>query len=335
MTISNDIKVMGAGSPILDMLLNVEDSFLACAGGAKGGMELVDSARIDSILAKSSSVPSRAPGGSAANTIGGLARLGIKTAFLGKIGLDEDGNFYKNFYQSIGGDTSAFRYTDKIHTGRCLSLITPDSERTMRTDLGAAAALSPDEVSSADYKGISHYHAEGYMLFAGDLLVRTLKAAREAGVKTISFDMASFEVVKFNMDKLPGILKDYIDIVFANEVEAETFCGTKDPEAAVKKLAEYCSVAVVKLGKEGSIICRDGKTVRVPAELVKAVDTTGAGDLWQSGFLYAFLNGASSEKCGQCGSVLGAEVVSVIGAAIPEDRWPSIRSRVKSIINQN
>lgn len=323
------IKVLGAGSPILDLLLNVSEDFVESIPGSKGGMQLVGPDELDSLVAQSKASPARVPGGSAGNTIFGLAKLGMDVSFFGKVGDDEDGLFYKNCLAEAGGDVKNFRNAGKVHTGRCLSLITPDSERTMRTDLGAAATLTEEDVDAIDFSGITHVHIEGYMLFAEKLLMRLLERSKKAGC-TVSLDLASFEVVKAGKAVLPKMLTDYIDIVFSNEDEAREFCGDSSPENAAEKLSGHCRTAVVKLGKDGCCIRHDGKTVKVPAELVKAVDTTGAGDLWQAGFLYSFLNGRSLEDCGKAGSILGAEVVQVIGAKIPDSRWEIIRKRIVS-----
>lgn len=322
------LKILGVGSPILDILVNVDDAFIGGIEGRKGGMELVSSDKLEAILANAKTAHTRAPGGSAGNTIFGLARLGVKTAFLGKVGSDEDGEFYTKRLSDFGGDTKSFRHNTGVHTGRCLSLVTPDSERTMRTDLGAAATLSADEISENDFADISHVHIEGYLLYAEPVCLKVLETAKKCNC-TVSLDLASFEVVKHKMSILPDVLKKYVDIVFANEDEAREFCGTDSSEKAIEILSGYCDTVAVKLGKKGCILKSGTKTASAQAELVNAVDTTGAGDLWQAGFLYAFLNGKDLDTCGRYGAILGAEVVQVMGAEIPPARWDIIRSRLK------
>lgn len=320
-------KILGVGSPMLDVLVNVSDSFLSEIKEQKGGMELVDSAKLEKILSKTKSKQISAPGGSSANTIFGLTELGMDTAFLGKIGDDRQGRFYKERYQAMGGDISRFKVNEKVPTGRCLSLITPDSERTMRTDLGAAATMLLEEIISEDFADITHLHAEGYMLFNKDLMIHVLQLAKKNSC-TVSLDLSSFGVVNASMGILPDILGKYVDIVFANEDEAKAFCGDEDPEKAIKAIAEYSQTVAIKLGKKGSIIKCRRSTVKVNADVVDAVDTTGAGDLWQAGFLFGFLRGLPIELCGKFGSILGSEVVKVIGASIPEDKWCEIRKRI-------
>jgi sugar/nucleoside kinase (ribokinase family) len=249
-------------------------------------------------------------------------------SFLGKVGQDDDGAFYMDSLKKLGGDVSAFSFSSGAHTGRCLSLITPDSERTMRTDLGAAAELSGEDVTADKFNGITHVHVEGYMLFNEELFRGVVALAKEKNC-TVSVDLASFEVVKAKKDVLPELLEKYVDIVFANEDEAAEFSNGGTPEKWLDCLSRFCRTAAVKLGGKGSIIKNSGEVVSVKAETVKAVDTTGAGDLWQTGFLYGFLNGKDLETCGRYGSILGAEVVKVIGADIPEERWREIDVRVK------
>ncbi len=324
------IKVLGAGSPILDLLLNVEDEFISKISGGKGGMVHVNANEMNEIIKMASSKPSMVPGGSAANTIFGLAELGLPTAFLGKVGNDNEGRFYVERYAGMGGDIGHFKKTADKPTGRCLSMVTPDSERTMRTDLGAASLLSPEDIAEENFSGIGLVHIEGYLLFNRPLLQKILEIAKKHTCK-ISLDLASYEVVGISKDVLPDMLTKYVDIVFANEDEAAAFTGTKDMDRALDVLSEYCGTAIVKLGKKGSIIRSGGEKVTISAELVdKPVDTTGAGDLWASGFLYGFLNGKSLADSGKFASLVSAEVVKVMGAAIPSERWLQIKKIIRN-----
>ncbi len=323
----NKTKVLGVGSPILDILVNVDDSFLKSIKAPKGGMELTDSMSMEKVLSSIKGKASEAPGGSSANTIFGLQQLGTATAFLGKAGADRQSELYKNAYAKMGGDLSRFKTNKSVPTGRCLSMITPDSERTMRTDLGAAATLTPEDISESDFMGITHVHAEGYLLF-NEKLTRSILEHSKRNKCTVSLDLSSFGVVNACKPILAELLEKYVDIVFANEDEAKAFCGEDDPAKALEVLSKLCETVAVKLGKKGAILRSRGNTASVKAELVKAVDTTGAGDLWQAGFLYAFLNGMQLEDCGRFGSILGAEVVQVVGAVIPLERWEVIRKRI-------
>lgn len=322
------IDLIGVGSPIVDTLAHVSEDFVAGIGGAKGGMELVNAQQQAELLASLQSETKNAPGGSAGNTAFAAARLGLRTTFLGKLGNDEAAKIYRDGFAQAGGDTSRFKVGD-VPNARCLSLITPDSERTMRTDLGAAMTLMPEELSAEDFAGCRHAHIEGYLLFNQALMRRVLDCAKAAGC-TISLDLASFEVVNAARDILGDLLENDIDCVFANEDEATAWFGkTLDYPAMAKRFAETCRVGVVKVGKDGSYVASEGKVEFIePVVVNQVVDTTGAGDFWAGGFLTGWLSGKPLTTCGHYGSVLGAEVVQILGATLPESRWADLRQQL-------
>jgi len=325
----NTYELIGVGSPIIDILARVPDSFLENVGGEKGGMVLTDGGSIARWISQLPNSYTQAPGGSAGNTIFAAARLGLKTTFIGKIGHGEGGDFYKESLRAVGGDVSHFKI-GTVANGRCLSLITPDGERTLRTDLGAAATLSPEEVSPADFTGCSHAHVEGYLLFNPDLMMAVLNSAKEANCH-ISLDLASFEVVQAARERLPGILQNYVKLVFANEEEAAAFVGESLPPAEMaRQLARYCDLAVVKAGARGAWLVRGDETLHAPAlPDITPIDTTGAGDYWAAGFLAGWIRGRPLDVCAAWGARLGAEIVQVIGAKLPEETWDSILSDIR------
>ncbi|MEM6883597.1 MAG: adenosine kinase [Verrucomicrobiota bacterium] len=317
--------IIGVGAPVLDSLIQVDETFLKDhVEGEKGGMELIDAETIANIIEKAGQKPTDTPGGSAGNTIFAMTRLGMKTAFIGKLGSDNAANTFRNSYEAMGGDISRFKTADAPNA-RCLSLVTPDSERTMRTMLGASALITPDEINASDFAGARHVHIEGYLLFNPDLIKQVTTAASEAGC-SISLDLASFEVVNASKEHLVELLENYVDVVFANEDEAQAyFPELSDYQGMATELAKVCKVAVVKLGSDGSIIASENQLHRVDCLPIKQLtDTTGAGDLWASGFLTGWLRGQDLDKCGYLGSVMGAEIVQVMGADVPEERWPDI-----------
>ena len=330
----NSGKILGFGSPILDLLVQVDDAFLAAnVAGEKGGMGMLDAeAQKKLIGAFPPGKVKKAIGGSAFNTISALTALGMPTAFLGKIGKDADGGYYRQAYAAAGGDISRFRENPAVPTATCISLVTPDSERTMRTNLGASSTLTPDEITAADFAGIFHLHAEGYMLFLPGVLEKAMRLAKENGC-TVSFDLASFEVVRIFRAEIETLLKQYVDIIFANEDEAREFCGADGftPDKAAERLTEYSPAAAVKLGGKGALLRHGTEVCRTQAKTVRALDTTGAGDLWQAGFLYGWLNGCGLAKAGEMGSVLGAAVVQVLGAELPPERWKDIQDQFDQI----
>ncbi len=324
-------NVIGVGSPIVDLLAHVDDAFLAACTGTKGGMELVDHALLCGLLERLPAPPAVAPGGSAANTIFALARLGVPAAFVGKLGRDEPAQHYLEAFTRLHGDVSRFKTCDRSATARCLSLVTADGERTMRTCLGAAANLSAEDLCPADFEGFDHAHVEGFLLFNPDLTRAALQSAQAAGC-TVSLDLGSFEVVRAAGQELRGLLEEFVDMVFANEEEAEAFCGDTDPEHALNELAAFCETAVVKLGAAGSLIQdASGRTAVEARRVSPVVDTTGAGDFWAAGFLYGALSGLPPAECGQLGSLLGAEVVQHLGADLPAERWQAVTGQLRNI----
>ena len=333
------IKVLGSGSPIVDTLAMVPNSFLEkYVEGEKGGMVMIDGKGASSLLRDldaNGAERKNAIGGSAFNTIGALAHLGMKTGFLGKLGKDANGAFLREAYKNISGDISSFKETDKAPTANCFCLVTPDSQRTMRSNLGAASMLEKGDLTEEDFAGITHVHIEGYQLFLPGFVPYLIAEARKHHC-TVSFDLASFEVVKIFREEIASFLKE-IDILFANEDEANMFLnGTLDqasfdPVKALHLLSESCPLTVVKLGKKGAWVRENGVDTKVEARIVNAIDTTGAGDLYQAGFLYGILNGKGVDFAGKAGAILGAEVVQILGADIPESSWEKIRAELKGL----
>ena len=325
--------LIGAGNPIMDLLARVPDEFLTQhVRGAKGGMELVDADEMHRLVTQLHASPVRAPGGSAANTIISAARLGLKTRYLGKIGSDETADTYHQNFLDHGVDGSRFKRAP-MPNARCLSLITPDGQRTMRTCLGAAMTLSPDEVSPADFAGSRHAHIEGYLMFNPALAAAVVSAARTAGC-TISIDLSSFEVVNVARDWIMTQLHEGVDVVFANEDEIHALYQTKTTayDELAKRLASHGGLAAVKMGKDGAWIARGAELHRIdPVRVPQAIDTTGAGDAWAAGFLHGYLSNWSLPAAGSLGSVLGAECVQHIGPSIPESHWPAVRTRAAAL----
>ena len=321
-------KIIGVGSPIVDTVTQVDESFIEQISGAKGGMVYVETDTIENLLSKAPNEAIKSPGGSAGNTLFALARMGNKTAFIGKTGNCKNGIFYRNSFQALGGDSTRFKI-GSVANGQCLSLVTPDGERTMRTHLGAAMTLEPEEISALDFDGYEHAHIEGYLLFNKALMRSVLIAAKQAGC-TISLDLASFEVVQASQAILPQFLKDYVDIVFANEEEGHAFTDKgRDYENMALNLAQHCQVAVVKVGARGSYVASGSSVQKAEAVVAKQViDTTGAGDLWAAGFLHGWAQKMELLECAKIGSILGAAVVEQNGSSLPQAVWESILLKI-------
>lgn len=325
--------LIGVGNPIMDILAHVDDAFLKNhVAGDKGGMVLVDDEDIAALVGKIGTQLAMVPGGSAANATLGVARLGLRSTFLGKIGGDVTAEHYRTNFTAAGGDGSRFKHA-ALPNGRCLSMVTPDGQRTMRTHLGAAMTLNPAEISLADFKGCRHAHIEGYLMFNPALANTVVQTARAAGC-TISLDLASFEVVNVARDWIFGQLKQGVHAVFANEDEVRAlFQKDASYDAYARKLADYGGIAAVKMGKDGAWIAKSGDLHRIePVTAPRVVDTTGAGDSWAAGFLYGYLRGAPLTTAGALGSIMGAETVQHLGPAIPDVHWPHVRARAQALL---
>ena len=217
-------------------------------------------------------------------------------------------------------------------TGKVIAMISPDSERTMATYLGAAVELSADDISSDIFKGHDLFYIEGYLVNNFDLFSKSLRLARNNGIKT-ALDLASFNVVEQYKDQLCEELTGFVDIVFANEDESKALTGEK-PEKAVKIIADLAEFSVVKIGAKGSLIKRGEEEVHVPAPSINSIDTTGAGDIYAAGFIYGLSKELSLKKCGQIGTLLASEVIQVIGPKLSEESWINIREKVSGIISE-
>jgi sugar/nucleoside kinase (ribokinase family) len=320
---NNRRLVVGIGSALVDILTHEDDNFLAKTGAAKGGMCLVAKADIERTLAMASGTISIVPGGSACNTLVGIGKLGGMARFVGKCGDGAMGQLIENDLKRHNVEPVLFRSDSP--TGRVLSIITPDAQRSMFTYLGASAETRPEEISITCFEDAAIVHVEGYLLFNPDLIQAVLHAARAAGAK-ISLDLASFTVVEESKELLARLIERYVDILIANEDEAEAFCGIRDERLALEALSRNAEIAVLKVGARGSYISHGGKVIVVnPKGDGSARDTTGAGDLWAAGFLFGLVEGYPLEKCGELGSACGYEVCQVIGANIPDDGWRRIR----------
>ena len=315
--------LVGVGSALVDMLARESDAFMESLGVEKGGMHLVESDYVDQLVEKLEIPPAIVPGGSACNTAIGVGMLGGKARFVGKLGEDNLGDM---FHQDLKkNNVEPVLFPSDLPTGRVLSVITPDAQRSMFTYLGAAAELHPSEITPDCFDQAAIVHVEGYLLFNRELMLATIKAAKAEGV-LVSLDLASFNVVEESKDFLDQIIDDYIDILIANEDEARAFTGETDEAKALADLSRNVEIAVLKVGRRGSFVNYQGEQITIePMVCPNAVDSTGAGDLWAAGFLFGLVNGYSIQKSGELASACGAEVCQVIGANIPEDGWARIR----------
>ncbi len=323
------MKVLGLGNALVDVLVQLEnEKVIHHFKFPKGGMQLIGVNDIpdlnDHIQLLTSVMKS---GGSAANTIHGLASLGTKCGFSGKVGKDELGDFYIEDLESA--DVKLYINRSDISTGRAYTLITPDTERTFATYLGAAVELSVHDLEAVNFDDFDLIHIEGYLVQNTSLVEESMKIARHKGLK-ISLDLASYNVVEANRDFLLKVIPNYVDIVFANEEEAKAYTGA-NPHDALAIIAKQCSVSIVKIGKEGSLIQAEGAKYKIDSIPSKVLDTTGAGDQYAAGFLHGFVRNLNYEKCGKIGTLLAGKVIEHYGARIPYDLWESILQKVDAI----
>jgi sugar/nucleoside kinase (ribokinase family) len=323
-------QILGIGNALVDVMTMInDDCVLEKFTLPKGSMQLVDKAKSE--MVKSETVKfnrSLASGGSAANTIHGLAMLGVKTGFIGSIGNDELGDFFENDMKNAGIKTMLSRRNSV--TGTAVALISPDSERTFATHLGAAVELEATDLDPEYFNGYDILYLEGYLIFNKNLVETACLIAKENKMK-IALDLASYNVVEYKLADFKEIVEKYIDIVFANEEEARSFTGM-GPEDALNSISRFCEVAVIKVGSEGSWIKRRDEIIKVRAHPVNCKDTTGAGDLYASGFLYGYSKNFDLEKCGLLGSLTAGKVIEIVGARMDEDRWDDIKRSIDKFI---
>ena len=326
-------RIIGIGNALTDMLVTLsDDGVLGEFQLEKGSMSLVDSPLQMAISKSVAGSPySLSLGGSAGNTVRAMARLGTEVGFIGKVGEDTTGEFYIEALRNLG--VEPFILASEYPSGKCLSLISPDGERTLVTHLGAAAHLSKEDIDPAVFEGYDCLYVEGYLVQDHSLIRTTIERAKSAGLK-VAIDLASFNVVRENRDFLTDIVARYVDILFANEEEATTFSGLEDAEASLDYIASMCELAVVKIGMKGALIRRGVERLHVGImSAAKRVDTTGAGDFYAAGFLSALAEGMTLRQCGTIGAITAGKVIEVVGTTFGEEGWDEIyalREQVRS-----
>jgi sugar/nucleoside kinase (ribokinase family) len=322
-------KILGMGNALVDIMVRLDnDELLQELNLPKGSMQLVDADFSSKVLDKTVKLESAvASGGSAANTIHGLAKLGLDTGFIGKVGSDNLGRVFT--FDLEKSRINPHLKLSENQTGKAIALVSPDSERTFATFLGAAVELSAGDIDSAVFDGYKIFHIEGYLVQNHDLIEKAVKTAKEKGL-LVSLDLASFNVVEDNLEFLQRITKEYVDILFANEEEARSFTG-KRPDEALNEIADMVDYAIVKIGKDGSMVKYKGEISKFGILGEGAIDTTGAGDLYASGFLFGLVKGYSMKKCAELGALLSGKVVEVLGAKVTEEGWIGIDKHIKKM----
>ncbi len=308
-------EILGIGNPFVDLILKISEEKLAQLPGGKGGMVPVDYPSFLQIVENSDQKPHFVFGGSCANTIRGLAYFGRRCALIGKVGVDDAGARFLAHLEEL--NIKPLLVQSSTPTAQVACLVTPDRERTMRSFLGASREMSFRDLDPAAFSGVKLVHIEGYNLVNEQVVQRGMQLAKEAGA-FVSFDIGSYELAQARREEILGLLNDYVDIVFANQMELHALTHLPPVEGCAI-LKKKCQVVVVLLGAEGCLVGYKDKIVHVPAFLVDPLDTTGAGDLFASGFLHAFLDDCSLEECARLGARSGAAIVQVHGVNL--DKW--------------
>lgn len=323
-------SVLGIGNALVDLIYKLpSDQVLRDLRLPKGSMTLVDPQRARNIQEYLHSVsPTLSTGGSASNTISSIASLGGRCGFIGRTGKnDPHGLFYTSDLENHG--IRAHFSQSEIQTGTAITLMSPDTERTFATCLGAAATLCAEDLDPAVFEGYDYFHVEGYLVQNYPLLETAISMAKRAGL-AVSLDMASYNVVVEHRGFIGEMLERGVDIVFANEEEAEAYTGKKELEALLE-LSRQVPTAIVKLGPRGSIVMDKGRLHVISAESVEKIDSNGAGDSYAAGFLYGKSIGLSTQACGEIASTVATEVVKVVGPKLGPEKWAEILPKIREI----
>jgi len=308
-------NVLAIGNAIVDVLARVGNDFLDEHGMPKGGMTLIDGARAEQLYG---AMPEKVEvsGGSAANTAAGLAALGGQVQFIGRVRNDTLGSAFTSDIRKLGVAYDTAAATDGASTARCLIFVTPDAQRTMNTYLGASIDLTPDDIDPAAVKAAEITYLEGYLWDqpkAKEAMRKSIHLAHDAGRKVAMSLSDSFCVDRHRAEFL-HLVEHHVDILFANESEITSLYEVQDFDSALQHVRGHVDVAALTRSEKGSVII-SGEAVHIidAVKGVNVVDTTGAGDLYASGFLYGFTHGFDLHQAGTLGSLCAAEVIAHIG----------------------
>lgn len=309
--------VLGVGNALLDIQARVADAVLADLHFAKGIMTLVDEPTQEQVLGKLHGVGlHRCAGGSAANTIMGVADFGGKAAYVGKVGRDEIGEFFLGDMRKMGVSIEATPIEGR--TGTCVVLITEDAQRTMLTNLAASSQLGPDDILESEIKKAKYVYIEGY-LFGGEptksAALRAIDLAKKHGVK-VAFTVSDPFLIQYNRDLFLMLIEGPVDLLFCNLDEARALTGRHDPIECAQEIHKHAGNVALTLGGDGSILMHAGQVIPIEGVPVQAIDTTGAGDMYAAGILYGITNGLTWKQAGHLASHAAARVVAQMGARL-------------------
>ncbi len=309
------IDVVGIGNAIVDVLVQKEESFLDELGLDKGSMNLVNENQANEIY-KSIGPGITKSGGSAANTLAGLAQLGSKAVFIGRVKKDSFGQSFIDEIRSVGTSFNTPAAIEGPPTAHCLIIVTPDAQRTMCTYLGASVQLEPDDLDLSSLSQTKIVYLEGYLWDsppAKRAFITAAKTCKEASGQ-VALSLSDSFCVDRHRESFLELLHENVDILFANESEIISLYKSPDLEHAINKTKGNCKVAVITCSERGSVILSGEQRLEVPAyKLGKVIDTTGAGDLYAGGFLHGYTKGLPLYTCGNIGSLCAGQVITEIG----------------------
>ncbi len=323
--------VVGIGNAIVDVLSHAEESFLDSHGLNKGSMTLIDMARAETLYG-AMGPGQEASGGSAANTLAGLAALGGSGAFLGKVRNDQLGGIFRHDLQSIGVDYSTAPASAGDPTARCLIFVTPDAQRTMATYLGASIAFGREDLDLDAVRAGKVLYLEGYLWDsdpAREAFRIAAEAAREAGRK-VALTLSDPFCVERHRASFRDLVDGHVDLLFANEAEIKSLYETETFEDALTQLRGRVEVAALTRSEKGSVVLSGDEALQIGAVTIgKLTDTTGAGDLYAAGFLFGYTQGRSLADCGHLGAIAAGEVVSHMGPRPDRDLKALVAEHMK------
>jgi sugar/nucleoside kinase (ribokinase family) len=314
-TTEASLDVVGIGNALVDVISHETDEFIAAHGLAKSAMTLIDTERAEELYA-AMGVAIEMSGGSAGNTVAGVASFGGRAAYLGRVFDDQLGTVFAHDMKAQGVHFANPPVSEGPPTGRSLIVVTPDAHRTMNTYLGASAFFCPGDVDAELIRSAQVTFLEGYLFDrpeSQDAYWTASKYATDAGRK-VSLTLSDLFCVERHREGFLPLVRERVDILFANEAEACALWGCDEVGAAVERARSEVAVSCITLSEKGSVVVAGAATHEIPAHPVDVVDTTGAGDLYASGFLYGFTAGLPLPRCGELGSLAAAEVISHIGA---------------------
>jgi sugar/nucleoside kinase (ribokinase family) len=309
------LDVVGIGNAIVDVITTTEDAFLELHGMIKGSMMLIDEPRAELIYG-AMGPGTITSGGSASNTVAGIAAMGGAAGYLGKVRNDVLGDAFRHDITAVGAVFRTAAASDGPATARCLILVTPDSQRTMNTFLGACVNLTSADIDAELVRSAQITYLEGYLYdepHAKDAFHTAAGIAHAAG-RRVSLSLSDTFCVTRHLDDFTRLVSDHVDVLFANQAEAHTLLQTKTIADAAQRLRGMTDLAVITRDADGSVIVTRDEVIEVPAVPATVVDTTGAGDAYAAGFLYGLTHGKPLAECGRLGSVAAAEIISHIGA---------------------